>query len=499
MTTPLTVAAVDLGSNSAHMIIGQFLGQELRVLDRMREPICLAGGLDAKNRLDEEAQGRAIDCLRRFGQRLNELPPGHVRAVGTNTLRRARKARTFRDRAEEALGHPIEVISGQEEARLIYLGVSHSHHSGRERRLVVDVGGGSTEVILGRGFHVDASHSLFMGCVTYTQRFFEGGEIRRDAFRRAEIQAQLEMRTIEAQLRDEGWEAAIGSSGTINAVRDQIRRLALAEHGITLPAMKKLRKLLVTAGHVDALDLEGVKTERARVLPGGLAILIGVFKALGIGTMRASSRALREGVLYDLAGRIRHEDVRDRTIGALERRYNVDPGQAVRVSATADDLASQLGPEWLGDRERSEQFLDWASRLHEIGLALSHTGFHKHGEYLAIHSDMPGFSADDQRVLAALIRTHRRKLTRALFLDLPHVPGIRIERLAVVLRLAVLLNRTRRTEVTPKVSVGSGENTVRVVFPRGWLDEHPLTQADLEQEASYLRAIKIRLDIREAA
>jgi exopolyphosphatase/guanosine-5'-triphosphate,3'-diphosphate pyrophosphatase len=479
------------------MVIGRFLGHELQTLDRLREPICLAAGLDDSVRLTEEAQLRALTCLERFGQRLDSLKPTHVRAVGTNTLRRAKNGDAFRERAALALGHPIEVVSGQEEARLIYLGVAHTCEADATARLVVDIGGGSTEVIRGERFRVTHAHSLHMGCVRYSQRFFSDGRLRRESFREAEIAAQLELRAIRGRLRGVGWEDCIGSSGTINAVREILRANGWSDGEVTLPGMKKLRKALVASETVDSIRVTPLKPDRARVLPGGLAILIGVFKALKIDAMSGSSGALREGVLYDLVGRIRHEDVREATIRAMVRRYHVDVAQAVRVESTALNLLAQVGEPWIAPLETGRTQLRWASRLHEIGLAISYSGHHKHGRYLVTHSDMPGFSEDDQLLLAALVGSHRRKLGKQNFEALPEGRRQVAARLGVILRLAVLLNRSRAGECSPRVQA-TLDTRLELTLPPNWLAAHPLTRADLEQEATSLRALKLRLAVREA-
>ncbi|HMB70515.1 MAG TPA: exopolyphosphatase, partial [bacterium] len=382
---PMTVAAVDLGSNSFHMVIARYLEHDLHMMDRLREPVRLAEGLQPDESIAAEVAERAIACLERFGQRLRGLPHTQVRAVGTNTMRQAQNARDFGARARKALGHPIEVISGQEEARLVYLGISHTHPMEGTRRLAVDIGGGSTEVIVGEGFEALRSHSLFMGCVRFSREFFPGGAITRDGFRKAENAAGLELQTVREPLRAMGWDSAVGSSGTINAVSELLSQNGLGGPEITLPRMKKLRKTLVAAGHVDRLSLAGLKPDRAPVLAGGLAILIGVFKNLEVAVMSPSSGALREGVLYDLVGRMEHQDVRDRTIRRLVDQYHVDLAHAGRVEATALGTLAQLEPAWAkddawaGEPGAARRLLTWASLLHEIGLTVSYTGYHKHG------------------------------------------------------------------------------------------------------------------------
>ncbi|HET9885939.1 MAG TPA: exopolyphosphatase [bacterium] len=492
-----TFAALDLGSNSFHMIIARSLEHDLHVLDRMRDPVRLADGLDKNGTISDEAQERALACLERFGERIREIPRDCVRAVGTNTLRRARNAREFRVKAQKVLGHRIEVISGQEEARLIYLGVAHSHSYDATHRLVVDIGGGSTEIIIGEGFEILRSHSLYMGCVTFTRQFFPDGVLTRDAFRAAETAAGLELRSAGTLLRGVGWQVAVGASGTINAIADTFRASSWSAGEITLANLKKLRKACIATERISKLELPGLKPDRAPVFPGGLAILIAVFDSLGIESMAPSPGALREGLLYEIVGRMRHEDVRDRTIRRLVDQYDVDLAQAARVERTALQLLRHLREAWTLDRDSSVQLLTWASRLHEIGLAVSYPGYHKHGAYLASYSDMPGFSRDDQQMLAALIGIHRRKIAKETFAELSSAAGETALRLGLILRLSVLLNRSRNPEATPEARPFNAGRNIELVFPAGWLASHPLTLADLEQEAAIFKTAGFELGIRE--
>jgi len=493
---PLTLAAVDLGSNSFHMVVARVVGPDMHVIDRVKEPVRIAEELDDKNRLSASAQQRALACVERMGQRLREFAPRHVRVVGTNTLRRAQNLDSFRPALEAALGHPIEIVSGQEEARLVHLGVALDQFS-PDLRLVVDIGGGSTEVILGQGFEALRAHSLFMGHVAYSRRFFAEGAVRRESFKRAELAAGLELRSIQAGLRSMGWLTCTGSSGTIESISEILRLNGWGGPQITLGGLKKLRKAVVQAGQARKLRLDGLRSERARVLPGGLAILIALFKGLEIESMAASGGALREGVLFDLMGRIRHEDVRDATIRRLERQYSVDLVQAARVERTAMLLVDQLEEQDALDGEFTRRPLVWASRLHEAGLALSYTGYHKHGAYLVLHSEMPGFSRDDTALLATLIQGHRRKLHRGLFAELPQRRVETARRMCLILRLAVLFNRGRGSATRPQIRVGPDWGSIDLTFHQGWLDDHPLTRADLEQESSYLRAAGLNLALSE--
>jgi exopolyphosphatase/guanosine-5'-triphosphate,3'-diphosphate pyrophosphatase len=488
-----TFAAVDLGSNSFHMKIVRVVRDQVHDVDRLRERVRLAFGLREDKTLSEEALARAYETLARFGERLRAIPAKQVRAVGTNTLRQVKNPKAVLKKAAEALGHPIEIISGQEEARLIYLGVSHSLPFEDERRLVVDIGGGSTECIIGEGFESHRAASLFMGCVSYTRSYFPDGVLSEEAMKAAETAARVELETIEDSFRSLGWERAYGSSGTILAVNAVLRENGWGP-GITRRGLKKLERAMVEAGKVSKLTLPGLSEERAPVFPGGVAILKSVFDALGVEVMEPATGALREGVLYDLIGRTRHEDARERGIQRLVEQYRIDTVQAGRVERAALTAWKQLKADWGLEEHEHRQLLVWAARLHEIGLTIAYSGYQKHGAYIVANSELPGFSIDDQRLLAALIEAHRRKISRASFEDLTLVDEETALRLAILLRLAVLLNRGRSPSLLPKIELSAKKRNLRVGFPKGWLDEHPLTRADLEEEASHLKKAGWELD-----
>ena len=489
------VAAVDLGSNSFHMIIARPGADGLRVVDKLRESVRLAAGLDADKRLSAAARERAIACLERFGQRVRGLPPGSVRAVGTNTLRQSRNARAFLRDAETALGHPIQIVSGYEEARLIYLGVAHSIADDDARRLVMDIGGGSTEFIIGEHFVPREMASLHMGCVSATRQHFADGEITAARLRRAEIAARRELEPIADGYRRLGWERAIGASGTIRAIERCLRANGWSDNGIDPDGLERLRRALLKAGHVDRLKLEGVNADRAEVLPGGFAVLLGAFRQLGLSRMEAADGALREGLLFDLIGRIRHEDVRGASVLAMARRYHADSDQARRVASLADTLRGEVAADWSLDSDAARDMLGWAAQVHEIGLDISHSQYHKHGEYILRHSDLAGFSRDEQQVLATLVRAHRRKFPHGSFRDLPEAWQKPALRLAVLLRLAVGLHRARSDEPLPAINLRASARKLTLSFPAGWLDAHPLVEADLGDEAGYLAAAGFRLGI----
>ncbi len=487
------VAAVDLGSNSFHMIVARLEDGTVHIVDRLRERVRLAAGFDADHNLSDEAQDRALRCLERFGQRVGHMPAACVRAVGTNTLRQASNGSQLLERARDALGHPIEIIAGREEARLIYLGMAHTMAGAGERRLVIDIGGGSTECIVGQGFDVLAADSLYMGCVSYSLRFFPDGAITKEGFQAARVAAELELESVARSYRRLGWRSAVGCSGTAHAVHQIGRANGWISAGITLKSLKKLRKALIAAGRVEALSLPGLKEDRRPVIAGGTAILEAICQTLQVDGVEPSPGALREGLLYDLVGRLRQEDVRERTIRWFCERYAVDTEHAAKVEATALRLLDQVASPWELGHGWSARLLSWAARLFEIGLTVSHTGYHKHGAYLVTHADMAGFSQDDQTALAALIRSHRRKLSASLFAPLTGRQAERVTRLCVLFRLALRLHRSRVVEPLPPVKATAKAKRLQLSFPPGWLATQSLSQAGLEQEAGYLRALGYEL------
>lgn len=498
--TPRTitkVAAVDLGSNSFHLFVARVIDNRLHIVDRLKQRVLLAAGLDAKGNLSKESQDRALECLGRFGQRLGHLPHQSVRAVGTNTLRQAHNAKAFMKRAQRVLGHPIEVISGREEARLIYLGVAHSIAENVGRRLVIDIGGGSTECIVGKHFEPLAADSLYMGCVSYSLKYFRGGRIRREDMEKAEIAARLEFETLASHYMAMKWRECVGSSGTILATEQILRANGWTRQGITREALLKLRKAVIELGTVKRLaQLKGISEDRAPVYPGGLAILLAAFDAFEISRMQTSNGALREGLVYDLLGRIGNEDIRDTTTRQFAERYHVDLEQAGRIERTALQFVKIAAPAWGLDTDHSRRFLSWASRLLEIGLSISYNGYHKHGAYIVAHADMPGFSREDQELLASLILAHRRKISDAHFRNLQEDHAWTAKCLSVLLRIAARLHRGRRVRALPTIRLTVKRNRLELRFPRGWLTKHPLTSADIEDEQARLHDVGFELLVR---
>ena len=487
------VAAVDLGSNSFHMVVARIDNDQLVMVDRLREPVRLGEGLALDKSLDPAVGQRALDCLSRFGQRLRGLPSNSVRAVGTNTMRQINDDGKFLRKAAKALGHPIDIISGAEEARLVYLGVAHGLAAGEDTRLVIDIGGGSTELILGQGMAPGKRDSLYMGCVSMSKLMFSDGRITEGAMNSAMLRAALEIRPVKQLYNSGKWQTAVGSSGTIRAIRSVVIENGWSDEGITADSLKKLRKKLIAAGHIDEIELAGLSDDRRPVFTGGVAVLSSLFEALQIDKLMVSDLALREGLLYELVGYIQHQDLRNRTVDSLCQRFGIDEEQAQRIEVTATALLSQVARDWNLVERDCALMLSWACRLHELGLSLSHSGFHKHGAYILQNADMPGFSRQQQARLAALVRNHRRKIRKSVFKELSGPIAESTRRLCVLLRLAVLMHRGRSRDTKPMLYLDVKDNKLQVTFPNNWLDENPLTRMELEREAEYLGAAGYKL------
>jgi len=491
------VAAVDLGSNSFRMLVAQAVntpsGTQLRPIDTLRESVRLAGGLTENKLLGNDAYQRGLAAIRRFGERIRGFDPANVRAVATNTLRVAKNAQQFVDDAQEALGFPIEVIAGVEEARLIYIGAAHEVQAVQGNRLVVDIGGGSTEFIIGKGYEPKLMESLYIGCVSHSMRFFPRGNIDAHAFKEAELAARREIQVISGAYLKSGWKQAIGSSGTARALAELIGandlnglgdgltmgRVNASSGLITREGLKALKKHLLKYEHVNQVELIGLKDDRRTVWPGGLAIMIAVFDELGIEAMEVTDAALRTGVLYDLLGRSQHHDMRYVTVEQFMQRYAVDREQADRVGKLAAEFLKHLPKPESESRADNVALLQWAANLHEIGLSISHNGYHKHSAYIAGNADMPGFSKNDQARLAALLIGHTGKLGK-----LASNQGFQDWRMLFCLRLAQVLCRGRSDTDLPKVKVSEHDGSYLVSLSKEWAAEHPLTEFSLMKEAT---------------
>ncbi|MGI9260463.1 MAG: exopolyphosphatase [Woeseiaceae bacterium] len=477
------------------MIVGELRHGQFTIIDRLKETVRLSEGLKDKGTLTDAARSRALDCLSRFGERLRDMHASNVRTAGTSALRRATDSGDFRRDAERALGHPIEVISGIEEARLIYSGVTHNMPPTDGIRLVLDIGGGSTELILGKGARPQALESLHMGCVLMTERYFPDGRISKNNMNEARLAARLKLRPVKAFFRESTDIEAVGTSGTILATESVARALGVIEsNDLTQDAVEELISRVVEFADIADLSLRGLSERRSQVWPGGLAILVELMEVLRIDHLKVSDGALREGLLYDQLGRVRHEDARQRSVQALATRYNVDQAQAGRVAKTAGQLLEQVAGSWNIKSELAPLVVEWGACLHEIGLDISHNNFHRHGAYIAENADLPGFPRSEQKLLSFLIATQRSVIDQEKLRALPSSWRPNVLRLTVILRLAVLLNRSRKSTDLSGIEASAVDSRLQLRFADGWLAENPLTIADLEREQPLLAAAGFELE-----
>ena len=486
------MGAVDLGSNSFHLAIGRVVGEQIYPLDSLKETVRLGAGITREKTLDDDVQERALAALRRFAERLAGMPRGSVRVVGTNALRIAKNARQFVHKAEAILGFPIEIIPGREEARLIYLGVAHSLPMAEHNRLVVDIGGGSTECIIGHKLKPRAVESLYMGCVSYTARYFPGGRIDKKAMKSAELAAREHVETIAERFGKIGWGEAVGSSGTARSLAEVMQRNGVAERGITAAGLEWLREELLSAGELKKLSLPGLRDERLPVVAGGTAIMSAIFAELGLEEMTVAEGALRDGVLWDLLGRVHHRDIREVTVDQFMQTYHVDAAQAKRVRELALALLKSIAPD---ASEQLASFLDWASRLHEIGMSIAQGAYHKHSAYILAYADMPGFSREEQGYLSNLVLAQRGKLAKMgeAFDDDP-----RLATLAFCLRIAIIFYRSRRDLPLPKLSAEFRSSGFRLRMQEDWLDDHTLVWHALDEEREQWDSVGLTLDLEES-
>ena len=486
-----TLAAVDLGSNSFHLQIGRVVDGQIYPLDAVREVVRLGAGLTLDKRIDRATQARALETLAKFAERLRGFPRQAVRAVGTNALRVAKNAPQFLREARAVLGFPIEVISGREEARLIYLGVSHALPASSQKRLVVDIGGGSTEFIIGAGIEPQLTESLYMGCVSYSLKYFPEGRIDKPRMKAAEVAARQELAGIVREYRAAGWDEAVASSGTARSIETILSECGFAEEGITREGLEKLRSLLLKNEEADPDRIPGLRPNRAPVLPGGLAILSAVFDELGLERVKVSDGALRHGVLYDLLGRVEHRDMREATVAQFMRRYHVDAAQAERVRGLSLKIYDALAPGAEREDDAERTLLDWAARLAEVGLSIAHAQYHKHSAYVLSNADMPGFSRMEQARLARVVLAHRGKLGKMHDLGLEGADW----KLVFALRTASLILRSRADLRLPFLRVAADAGGFAIDLPQSWLDDNPLSADALESEAGYWKAVGMKLAV----
>ena len=487
-------AAIDLGSNSFHMLVARREHGQLRVIDRIKEMVRLGGGIDDDGRLDPETQRRALACLARFGQRIAAVPDTQVRAVGTQSFRQLDNPAVFLVIAETALGCSIDIISGREEARLVYLGVSQAIPQS-DRRLVIDIGGGSTELVIGESLDPLLTESIPVGCVSISKKAFPDGALKAKAWQQAVQTVANELLELGGDIRRLGWQQAVGSSGTVKALEAMTAsRREEASARISLAEVESLRDAMLKAGHIERLDLPGLSERRRPVIAGGAVVLEAVMSHLGLETLEVSPHALREGVLHDLLGRLSHQDPRTRTVAAMANRHQCDPEQASRVRDWALQAADQVAAGWKLTSTHLE-LLDWACQLHELGLAITHDRHHIHGAYVVQHADMPGFSRQEQEFMAALLATQRQRLDRGIVERQPTRLQAPLRRLIAILRLAVTICRSRLDSDVPDFALQpTGEGLV-LRLPDGWLEAHPLSARGLSDQQRQLEKLGVSLEI----
>ncbi len=488
------IAGVDLGSNSFRLQLGRIVGDQIHPLDSLKEPVRLGSGLTRERILDHATQQRALDALRLFGKRLSGFAPEQVRAVATDAMRVARNADLVLPQAEAALGFPIEIIGGREEARLIFIGAANALPAAAYRRLVVDIGGGSTELIVGEGLEPLLMESLFMGGINFRQRFFPDGKVDHKRFSAAEVAAAGEIEAVVVDYRRCGWQEAVGTSGSAQELAGVLEMNALNPDGccgITRQGLARLRQMIIAAGSAERLQLKGLRSERLQILPGALAIMSAVFSSLEIETMTYSEGALPMGVLHDLRGRFEHHDTREVTVGQFMRRYLVVEEQVRHVERTALALLGQLMPLDSPEHESDVHFLRWAISLHEIGVSVAHGSFHKHGAYIVSNADMPGFSKRDQSRLALLILGQRGSLQKLATLP----AGDPNWRLLFCLRLALLLHRSRADLAPPALAIRESPAGFQLDVSAAWLSGNPLAVAALREESLLWGAIGSQLQV----
>lgn len=489
-------AAVDLGSNSFHMVVARHVLGQLRIIDRIKEHIYLADGLDAERNLSQAAQSRALECFSIFGQRLATIKAKNVRIVATNTLRTMKNSHEFIEQAERCLGHRIEIIAGREEARLIYLGVAHDKPPQKGKRLVIDIGGGSTEFVIGKGFNIIERESLQLGCYANIKRFFPDKKLSAKKWQLAKTQISVDMQPFMARFKSLGWKEVYGSSGTIKALSDVAKAKHLSDGSLTLNVLQQLSRDLVRYGNFSSIRWPQMSSSRRKSIAGGLLTLEAAFEVLGIERLQTSDYALREGALFDIIGRTKEYDSRIESVKALQSRYSIDTAQAERVEHYALGLFDQVKKYWqltAFDRDA----LSWACKLHEIGLSVSHSHHHHHGAYLIENSDISGFSKTEQQLIALMIRNQRRTINLKSLLSLTEARAVSALRCILLLRISVLFFRSHSSNRIPKLKLKVTKNNLSLIISKKWLSNHPLTGADLESERNYLKVAEISLDIIE--
>ncbi|WP_028025754.1 guanosine-5'-triphosphate,3'-diphosphate diphosphatase [Enterovibrio calviensis] len=471
-------AAIDLGSNSFHMLIVREVQGSVQTLAKIKRKVRLAAGLDQNLHLSRDAMQRGWDCLSLFAERLQDIAPQNIRIVATAALRSAKNTDVFIEKANQILGHPITVITGEEEACTIYQGVAHTS-GGKGKRLVVDIGGASTELIIGEGFDAAALTSLDMGCVTWLEQHFKDRSLTEASFDRAIEGAKHVLAPIVERYRSLGWDICVGASGTVQALQEIMIAQGMDEV-ITLAKLHRLRKQAIGFGQVEELDIDGLTLERALVFPSGLSILIAIFKQFDIDSMTLAGGALREGLVYGMMNTMQQQDIRIRTIQSIQSRYQLDTEHANNVASIATNLLRQCGDEWVVE-PIAEDMLNSAAELYEIGMSI---GFKKDGEhaaYLIKNLDLPGFTQAQKQLLAQLLRQYREQLQPIGAQSA--LSATSANRILRILRLAIILCHRRDSQALPIVTLNAENDALNLTLPNGWEANNPLMSAELALEA----------------
>ncbi|EQB0499536.1 TPA: exopolyphosphatase [Vibrio alginolyticus] len=477
------IAAIDLGSNSFHMVVAKVVGSDLQLVSRHKQRVRLASGLDSELNLSHSAMERALECLAMFAERLQGLDESNVRIAATHTLRRAKNAHLFIERAKEVMPFPIEIIPGEEEARLIYLGVAHTQVESNSK-LVVDIGGGSTEMIIGQEFEPELLNSKQMGCVSFTEQYFKNGKLSGKNFSKAMLAAEQKLESIASTYRKKGWDIALGSSGTIKAIQEVLVGLGFEDGLITASRLDTLIETLCKFDSIEDIELTGLTEERKPVFAAGVAILSAIFKALRIEQMFFSDGALREGLLYEMEERFARSDIRMRTTENLANKHRVDLEHAARVKGHAREMLCQVRSE-LGIKKKSELFdlLEWAALLHEVGLSINLRSFHRHSFYILLHSTLQGFNREQQLVLATLARFQRKALKLQELPDFNLYKQSDVISLIKILRLSIVLNGQRNEDPLPDITLSiKNDEWILTCTDEAWLENNKLLHADLQEE-----------------
>lgn len=479
------VAAIDLGSNSFHMVVAKVVDQDLQLVSRHKQRVRLASGLDEHGNLDDAAMERGLECLAMFAERLQGFEVDNVRIAATHTLRIAANAHVFLQKARDVLSFPIEVIPGEEEARLIYAGVAHTQTESNSK-LVVDIGGGSTELIIGKAFEPVLLNSTQMGCVSYTNKYFANGKLSSKNFTKAILSARQRLEALTPRYKKKGWEVSLGSSGTIKAIKEVLVGIGYEDGIINNKRLYKLIDKLCEFDSIDDIALQGLTPERKPVFAAGVAILTAIFESLKIKEMHFSSGALREGLLYEMEERFERSDIRMRTAENLAKKHFVDLEHAARVRGQAHEFLNQVH-ESLGLKKKSELFslLEWSALLHEVGLSISYQAFHRHSSYILNHTNMPGFNSEQQLVLATLTRFQRKALKLQELPEFTLFKKKHIVGLIGILRLAIIVNGQRNEELLPLELSIDDETWTLTSTQSDWLEQNKLLQADLQTEQIY--------------